>query len=69
LIPKKSFWEKPSLDFSLLHEATVDLMREIAWLMEWSGDIASAELADMQWKIYRRNGWAGRWQFGRLMEQ
>jgi hypothetical protein len=34
-------------------EAIVDLMREIAWLMEWSGDIASAELADMQREICR----------------
>jgi len=28
-------------------------MREIAWLMEWSGDLASAELADMQREICR----------------
>jgi hypothetical protein len=34
-------------------EAIVDLMREIAWLMEWSGDSASAELADMQREICR----------------
>jgi hypothetical protein len=34
-------------------EAIVDLMREIAWLMEWSGDLASAELADMQREICR----------------
>lgn len=34
-------------------KAIVDLMREIAWLMEWSGDIASAELADMQREICR----------------
>jgi len=34
-------------------EATADLMREIAWLMEWSGDLASAELADMQREICR----------------
>jgi hypothetical protein len=33
--------------------AIVDLMREIAWLMEWSGDLASAELADMQREICR----------------
>ena len=32
-------------------EAIVDLMREIAWLMEWSGELASAELADMQREI------------------
>ena len=31
----------------------IDLMREIAWLMEWSGDIASPELADMQREICR----------------
>ncbi len=34
-------------------EAIVDLMREIAWLMEWSGDVASEELADMQREICR----------------
>jgi hypothetical protein len=34
-------------------EAIVDLMRQIAWLMEWSGDLASAELADMQREICR----------------
>jgi hypothetical protein len=34
-------------------EAIVDLMREIAWLMEWSGDLALAELADMQREICR----------------
>jgi hypothetical protein len=34
-------------------EAIVDLMREIAWLMEWTGDLASAELADMQREICR----------------
>jgi hypothetical protein len=34
-------------------EAIVDLMREIAWLMEWSGEMASAELADMQREICR----------------
>ena len=33
--------------------AIVDLMRKIAWLMEWSGDLASAELADMQREICR----------------
>jgi len=32
-------------------EAIVDLMREIAWFMEWSGDLALAELADMQREI------------------
>jgi len=34
-------------------EAIVDLMRRIAWLMEWTGDLASAELADMQREICR----------------
>ena len=39
-------------------EAIVDLMREIAWLMEWSGDLALAELADMQREICRwRRAW------------
>ena len=33
--------------------AIVDLMREIAWLMEWTGDLASSELADMQREICR----------------
>ncbi len=34
-------------------EAIVDLMREIAWLMEWIGDLASPEIADMQREICR----------------
>ena len=34
-------------------KAIIDLMREIAWFMEWSGDWASAELADMQREICR----------------
>jgi hypothetical protein len=34
-------------------EAIIDLMREIAWLMEWSGDLTLAELADMQREICR----------------
>jgi hypothetical protein len=34
-------------------EAIVDLMRRIAWFMEWTGDLASAELADMQREICR----------------
>ena len=34
-------------------KATIDLMREIAWLMEWSGDLESPELADMQREICR----------------
>ena len=36
----------------------VDLMREIAWCMEWVGDSATAELADMQREICRwRRAW------------
>jgi hypothetical protein len=31
----------------------VDLMREIAWMMEWSGECATEELADMQREICR----------------
>lgn len=39
-------------------EAIVDLMRKIAWLMEWSGDLGMAELADMQREICRwRRAW------------
>ena len=39
-------------------QAIVDLMREIAWLMEWSGDLGLAELADMQREICRwRRAW------------
>ena len=34
-------------------EAIVDLMRQIAWLMEWMGDLASPDLADMQREICR----------------
>jgi hypothetical protein len=34
-------------------EAIVDLMREIAWLMECSGNLALVELADMQREICR----------------
>jgi hypothetical protein len=34
-------------------EAIIDLMRQIAWFMEWTGDLASAELADMQREICR----------------
>src|SRR4030042_3602654 len=39
-------------------EEIVDLMRQIAWLMEWTGSLASAELADMQREICRwRRAW------------
>ncbi len=34
-------------------EAVVDLMREVAWFMEWNGDLASLELANMQREICR----------------
>lgn len=34
-------------------EAIIDLMREIAWFIEWSGDLASAELVEMQREICR----------------
>jgi hypothetical protein len=34
-------------------ESVVDLMREIAWFMEWSADLASVEIADMQREICR----------------
>ena len=34
-------------------ETIVDLMREIAWFMEWNGDLALRELADMQREICR----------------
>jgi hypothetical protein len=34
-------------------QAIIDLMREIAWFMEWSGDMASVEIADMQREICR----------------
>jgi hypothetical protein len=39
-------------------EEIVDLMREIAWCMEWVGDGATAELADMRREICRwRRAW------------
>jgi len=34
-------------------EAVIDLMREIAWYMQWNGDLASLELANMQREICR----------------
>ena len=34
-------------------EAIVDLLREIAWFLEWCGDLALVELADMQREICR----------------
>jgi hypothetical protein len=34
-------------------ETTIDLMREIAWFLEWCGDLALVELADMQREICR----------------
>ena len=33
--------------------AIIDLMREIAWFMEWNGDLALPELPDMQREICR----------------
>ena len=36
----------------------IDLMREIAWFMEWNGDLALAELPDMQREIC---GWRRIW--------
>ena len=44
-------------------EAIIDLMREIAWLMEWIGDAASSELADMQREICR---WRRVWPVDRV---
>ena len=35
------------------NQAIIDLMREIAWRMEWSGNLASAELVEMQREICR----------------
>jgi hypothetical protein len=34
-------------------ETIIDLMREIAWFLEWCGDLALVELADMQREICR----------------
>jgi len=31
----------------------IDLMREIAWFMEWNGDLALVELTEMQREICR----------------
>ena len=44
-------------------EVIVDLMRQIAWLMEWMGDFASPELADMQREICR---WRRVWPVERV---
>ncbi len=39
-------------------DAIIDLMREIAWYMEWNGDMAPAELIDMQREMCRwRRAW------------
>ena len=41
-------------------EAIVELMGEIAWLMEWTGESATAEPADMQREACRwRRVWPG----------
>jgi len=34
-------------------DGSIDLMREIAWFMEWNGDLALVELVDMQREICR----------------
>jgi hypothetical protein len=34
-------------------EVIIDLMREIAWFLEWNGDLGFAELPDMQREICR----------------
>ena len=34
-------------------DAIIDLMREMAWYMEWNGDMALAELVDMQREMCR----------------
>jgi len=34
-------------------ERVIELMREIAWMMEWSGDLAIKEIVDMQREICR----------------
>jgi hypothetical protein len=34
-------------------DAIIDLMREIAWYLEWNGDAALVELADIQREICR----------------
>ena len=44
-------------------ESIIDLMRQIAWLMEWTGDLASAGLADMQREICR---WRRVWPVERV---
>ena len=44
-------------------DAIVDLMRQIAWFMEWSGDSVSVELADMQREICR---WRRVWPVERV---
>jgi hypothetical protein len=41
--------------------AIIDLMREIAWMMEWSGECATVELAEMQREICR---WRRIWPVG-----
>jgi len=42
-------------------EAIVELMGEIAWLMEWTGESATAEPADMQREACR---WRRVWPLG-----
>ena len=39
-------------------ESVSSMLREIAWLMEWTGDAASVELANMQRELCRwRRAW------------
>ncbi len=39
-------------------ESVIDLIREIAWSMEWTGEMASMEIAEMQREICRwRRAW------------
>jgi len=39
-------------------EEIVDLIREMAWMMEWTGDLALPDLADMQRELCR---WRAIW--------
>jgi hypothetical protein len=38
--------------------SVIDLMREIAWFMEWNGDLSLVEIVDMQREVCR---WRRRW--------
>lgn len=39
-------------------DSVIDLMREIAWFMEWNGDLSLVEIVDMQREICR---WRRHW--------